>query len=59
MVVGVSEPAAGAFDVLDGGVGGLGAGVGDASDDEDFDLGPSGVDGVPQPVGLGHVRTMT
>lgn len=52
----VSESSPGSLDVLDPGVGGLGAGVGDTGDDRDLDLWPPRADRVPQPGGLGHVR---
>lgn len=51
----VAEAAGGAFDVFDTGVRGFGLGVGDAGDEQDFDGGPPAAQGVPQPVGLGHV----
>lgn len=41
-------------DLLDAGARGLGSGVGDAGDDEDFDGRPPGLDGGQEPVGLGH-----
>lgn len=56
MVVGVVAVAApGPLDVLDGGVRGFGAGVGDPGGDEYLDGRPPGVQCVPQPTGLGGV----
>src|SRR5699024_5791506 len=56
IVVVVAVATAGALDVLDAGVRGLGAGVGHAGCDERFDLVPPRVDGVPQCPGFGHIR---
>ena len=56
MVVGVVAVAASCpLDVLDGGVRGFGAGVGDPAGDEHLDGWPPGVQGGPEPVGLGGV----
>src|SRR4051812_44277339 len=50
VVGGIAVAAAGALDVLDRGVRGLGAGVGDAGDEQHLDRVPPGVDGGPEPV---------
>ena len=56
---GVAVPPTRPFQLLDAGIRGLGPGIGHAGDQEDFDLGPPGVDGFPQPPGLGMAETCT
>jgi hypothetical protein len=51
----IAEAAAGAFDLFDESVVALGAGVGDASDEEGIDLGPPGIDGGGQGEQLGDL----
>src|SRR5512132_3527052 len=51
----ISVAPAGPFDVLDAGVRGLGASIGNPVGNEDFDGWPPGLDGGPQPPSLLHV----
>src|SRR5215207_4476009 len=51
----ISVSPTGPFDVLDAGVRGLGASIGDPVGDEDFDGWPPGLDGGPQPPRLLYV----